>query len=248
MHTTYSDGQNTPEEMVREAIRLGLTKIGFSDHSFLSFDPDCCMSYDRYSAYQDEIRTLKEKYQDSIEILCGIEQDFFSDHPAEGFDYIIGSVHFILCDDTYVCIDFSNEQGASTLSAAAEKYFDGDMYALMGRYFETVADVVQTTGADLIGHFDIAAKTNPAFHLFDPSDPRYISAWKQAADRLLAEEVPFEVNLSKIICGYDTEPYPSKEILRYLRENEARLIYTGDSHSVAQLNDFFHLVKKQLNR
>ena len=28
MHTVWSDGQNTPEEMVREAIRKGLEKRG----------------------------------------------------------------------------------------------------------------------------------------------------------------------------------------------------------------------------
>lgn len=246
MHTTYSDGQNTPEEMVREAIRLGLTKIGFSDHSFLTFDADYCMAYDRYQAYQDEIRALKEKFRDSIEILCGIEQDYFSDYPAEGFDYIIGSVHYILCGSEYVCIDFGGEQGAKILSDAADRYFRGDLYALMERYFETVADVVQTTGADLIGHFDIISKTNRAFSLFDPSNPRYVAAWKSAADRLLAEDVPFEINLSKIIGGYDAEPYPSEAIIQYLRENGARLICTGDSHSVTQLSAFAELAKERI--
>ena len=32
-HTVFSDGANTPEEMVLAAIDLGLESIGFSDHS-----------------------------------------------------------------------------------------------------------------------------------------------------------------------------------------------------------------------
>ena len=28
MHTVFSDGKNTPEEMVQEAIRLGLDTVG----------------------------------------------------------------------------------------------------------------------------------------------------------------------------------------------------------------------------
>ena len=32
-HSTFSDGANTPEEMVQTAISLGMTALGFSDHS-----------------------------------------------------------------------------------------------------------------------------------------------------------------------------------------------------------------------
>ena len=35
MHTVFSDGKNTPEEMVQEAIRRGLDTVGISDHSHL---------------------------------------------------------------------------------------------------------------------------------------------------------------------------------------------------------------------
>ena len=37
-HTRFCDGKNTAEEMVNAAIRLGLSKIGFSCHSFTPFD------------------------------------------------------------------------------------------------------------------------------------------------------------------------------------------------------------------
>ena len=33
MHTIWSDGTNTAEEMVQEAIRKGLETVGISDHS-----------------------------------------------------------------------------------------------------------------------------------------------------------------------------------------------------------------------
>ena len=31
-HTTFCDGKNTPEEMVRAAIALGMDSLGFSGH------------------------------------------------------------------------------------------------------------------------------------------------------------------------------------------------------------------------
>ena len=36
IHSTFSDGANTPEEIVQEAINRQMTTIGFSDHSYLS--------------------------------------------------------------------------------------------------------------------------------------------------------------------------------------------------------------------
>ena len=40
VHTTFSDGKNTPEEIVLEAIRRGMDTIGFSDHS-LGYEIPC---------------------------------------------------------------------------------------------------------------------------------------------------------------------------------------------------------------
>ena len=57
MHTVFSDGKNTPEEMVQEAIRLGLDTVGISDHSHL--DP-CGMTLEASEEYRKEIARLKE--------------------------------------------------------------------------------------------------------------------------------------------------------------------------------------------
>ena len=35
-HTTYTDGKNTPEEVVLEALARGFDSVGFSEHSYLS--------------------------------------------------------------------------------------------------------------------------------------------------------------------------------------------------------------------
>ena len=38
-HTVYSDGKDTPEDIILEALRLGCSAIGFSDDSYTAFDP-----------------------------------------------------------------------------------------------------------------------------------------------------------------------------------------------------------------
>ena len=68
-HTLFSDGKNSAEEMVCEAIRLGLKCIGFSDHSGVCYD-DCGMTEKTEEEYRAEIRRLKTEYAGRIKILC----------------------------------------------------------------------------------------------------------------------------------------------------------------------------------
>ncbi len=42
-HTTFCDGENSPEEMVLAAIDAGLPELGFSGHSHLEGEPDWTM-------------------------------------------------------------------------------------------------------------------------------------------------------------------------------------------------------------
>ena len=59
-HSTFCDGKDTPEETVLEAIRLGCPELGFSGHSYTSFD-DCCMSPEGTERYRAEIRRLRAR-------------------------------------------------------------------------------------------------------------------------------------------------------------------------------------------
>ena len=38
IHTNFCDGENTPEEMVKAAIRIGFTALGFTGHSPTPYD------------------------------------------------------------------------------------------------------------------------------------------------------------------------------------------------------------------
>lgn len=235
-HTTFSDGKNTPEEMVLSAIEKGLKTIGISDHSVTAFDSSYCMKAEQISDYIKEIERLKEKYRDKIEVLCGIEQDLYSQKVDYKFDYIIGSVHYIKVQDNYVPVDSS----AQALKDAAEKYFGGDIFPLIEEYYRTVSTVAVETGADIIGHFDLITKFQEKEPLFDENDERYINAWKSAVDKLIKADIPFEINYGAISRGYRTTPYPSKDIQEYIIKKGGRFIYSSDSHSadaIANFND-----------
>ena len=223
MHTIWSDGTNTAEEMVQEAIRKGLETVGISDHS--SGDP-CGMTLEQSADYRAEIAALKEKYAGQIRVLCGLERDYFTDDFAD-YDYTIGSVHWLaMPDGHHVPVDYMAEK----LREGADRYFGGDFYALAEAYYAMMAKVVEVTKCDIIGHFDLITKFIEQDPAFDTNHPRYVKAWQQAADELLKTGKPFEVNTGAISRGYRTAPYPAKEIRDYIRAHGGKLILSSDSH------------------
>ncbi|MBQ9757687.1 MAG: histidinol-phosphatase [Clostridia bacterium] len=227
IHTNLCDGIDSPEDMVLEAIKLKMTRLGFSGHSYTDFDASFCMSQENTLKYADEIKTLKEKYKDKIEILCGIEQDYFSKAPTFSPDYVIGSVHYVKSGDNILSIDESEE----SFRQIAKDFYDGDYYAMAEDYFSLVGDVVRKTNADIIGHFDIITKFNEGNKLFDTQNPRYVKAATDAIDKLLPFGIPFEINMGAVARGYKTEPYPERSLLSYIQSRGGKVILSSDSHS-----------------
>ena len=224
MHTTFSDGKNTPEEMVQEAIRKGLDTVGISDHC--PGDPSG-MSLEDTAGYRAEIDRLKQKYAGQIRVLCGMEQDMLTKDFGK-YDYTIGSVHWLtMPDGHHISVDWTPEK----LREGAAKYFGGDMIALAEAYYETVSRVADVTGCDIIGHFDLVTKFTETDPAIDTRDPRYVQAWQRAADILLKTGKPFEINMGAMARGYRTEPYPAKDIRDYIRAHGGKLIMSSDAHA-----------------
>ena len=63
VHSTWSDGKNTPEEIAREACARGVRRLGFSDHVYAPYDTDCCMKQGAAAAYRREIAGLKAEVE-----------------------------------------------------------------------------------------------------------------------------------------------------------------------------------------
>lgn len=228
VHTCYCDGKDTPEDIVKEALSLGMTKLGFSGHSYTPFDLEPCMSPEGTEQYNAEIHRLKSKYHGQIEILCGIEQDYYSPMSTEGYDFVIGSVHYIKCGGEFRHVDNTRAMLAQTI----REYFNGDAYALAEEYYRLEADVVAKTHADIIGHFDLLTKFDERDgHIFDEENERYITASCRALDTLLKTGRPFEINTGAISRGYRTTPYPSVKILKYIAQHGGSVILSSDSHN-----------------
>lgn len=227
IHTNLCDGKDTPEDIVLAAIDKGFDTIGFSGHSPLGSEY-WCMSEENTTVYNSEIQRLKEKYNDKIEIFRGLEQDYYSETVnKEDYDYIIGSVHGLKVSGGFVFMDDT----AGALLKGIDEHFCGDPLLLAEKYFETLSDVVNKTGADIVGHFDLLLKFQESNPLFDTNHPRYINAAKSAVDKLSLSGVLFEVNTGAMSRGYRSTPYPEKQILSYLKEKGCDVILTSDCHN-----------------
>ena len=229
-HTAFCDGRDAPEDLVLEALRLGCPALGFSGHSHVPFD-DCCMSVSGTEEYKNTVAALKKKYAGRIKLLLGVEQDYFADLPADGYDYVIGAAHYIYVDGGYYAVDESREKQLRLVNG----HFGGDFYALAESYFDMVGRLYEKTRCDIVAHFDLVTKFNEGGALFDTAAPRYRRAALGALEKLLRTPAAFEINTGAIARGYRTEPYPEPFILREIVKSGARVILSSDCHRREQL-------------
>ncbi len=98
VHTTWSDGLHSLEQMCARAQELGYHYIGITDHSKAAFYANG-LQPDRVLAQWEAIDLLNQKMQD-FRILKGIECDIlndgsldYDDNLLDRFDFVIASVH-----------------------------------------------------------------------------------------------------------------------------------------------------------
>ena len=226
MHTLYCDGADTPRDMVEAARAKGLTTVGVLAHSFVAFDEECRIELEDIPKMKAELLSLKEQYRGQMNVLFGIEADYYGIHEPNEYDYVIGSVHYLHKGGRHLPIDLSEESLAET----CDRYFGGDYLALAEEYYRLVGDVKQKTTCDIVGHLDLITKFNRDGALFDTNNERYIKAWRGAVDRLLSERAVFEINTGAMSRGYTDAPYPAREIIEYIKARGGRFILSSDAH------------------
>ena len=223
-HTTYCDGKGTAEETVLAAIEKGMTALGFSGHAYTPFDASYCMSLEDTAKYRAEINRLKQKYAGQIDIYCGLEMDYFSEADTNGFDFLIGSVHYVKKNGAFLSVD------GCAFQENVHCGYHGDYYAFAEDYFALVSRVAEKTKADIIGHFDLITKFNEGEKLFSESNPRYEKAWDAALRALIPSGKPFEINTGAMQRGYRSSPYPAVPILKKIQEYGGKIIISSDCH------------------
>lgn len=222
-HTTLCNhATGTMEQYVEQAIKQGTDIFGFSDHAPMDFDTKYRMGFDDMMRYEDNIKRLKDKYQDKIEILSAYEVDFMS-HVSlmdsrvleADVDYLIGSVHFI---DKW---GFDNPEFIG-------EYKSKNIDEVWHKYFDTVVDMVKSGLFDIVGHMDLIK----VFKFFPDADIGTFVA--PVLKEIQKSDMTVELNSA----GYRkpvAEPYPSTSILKKMYEMNIPITFGADAHSVDQV-------------
>ncbi len=98
VHSVYSDGSNTLEEIIAMGRRFGYSYIGISDHSQSAFYANG-LKPGRLKRQMEEIDRLNEKNSDIV-LLKGVESDIlrdgsldYEDSLLEQLDFVVVSIH-----------------------------------------------------------------------------------------------------------------------------------------------------------
>lgn len=244
-HSTWCDGKDSPEEVVRSAVAKGFAEIGFSSHSMLPEDStDWVLTPDKAPAYAAEIRAVAERFAGSISVLCGVEADYVRGgaRPDRGVyapiapDYVIGSVHFVVADDgCRVPVDHSPD----LLAEGIRGHFGGSAERFVRAYFEQEREMASRFDFDIVGHPDLVRKFNAKYRYFDEEAGWYREELERTADALAGSGKIVEVNTGAISRGWLDDAYPSAEFRRVLRKRGARFILSSDAHAADSLDCAF---------
>ena len=241
-HTVFSDGKNTPEEMIAYAEKTGIDVLGISDHEYTPMQTSFCISLNDRKRYVDTINDLKDKTK--VKLYLGIERDYFSPENEFKYDYVIGSVHSILKNGEYIDVDHSEE----IMEENIKRLYNGNYLEYIKDYYTLVKNIADKTKCDIIGHFDLVCKFNENNKYFDENSDDYKMIVLDAAETIANKCEFVEINTGAMHRGYRTRQYPDNFIIEYFKNKNVKLILSSDSHSAETLCYQFENIKKYIDK
>ncbi|WP_077214256.1 histidinol-phosphatase HisJ [Bacillus dakarensis] len=258
IHTPYCPhGTNDSlEQYVETAIRLGFSEISFTEHAplpegFIDTTPqqDSAMDIKDLPRYFEEIDQLKSKYKDKIKINTGLEVDYiegfeeqttsFLNQYGERLDDAVLSVHFLKSENSYDCLDYSPEYFGNMIQhyGSVEKIYE--------QYYRTL---LKSINADLgpykpkrIGHITLVKKFQKKF----PAAYEFKDELMQILYCIKVNGYELDYNgagTAKPLCR---EPYPPLWIAEEASKLDIPLVYGSDAHQLKDLKQGFHEMFKQ---
>ncbi|GIO11082.1 histidinol-phosphatase [Cohnella xylanilytica] len=241
-HDRCGHADGVIEDYIKAAIEAGMTVIGISDHSpyFAHEDdhpnPKIAMARSEFPRYVEEVLRLKDKYKDRIEVLLGVESDFFPEHidlyrseyERYPFDYIIGSVH--------------QTRGISIFNRNRWKNLDKSLHTGEKKhYYELIRQSAHTGLFQVLGHIDAMKGYYPAFSEIPGAEREIDEALKAVADN----DIAIEINTSgktKDAGGW----YPSDAILERALRFGVDVTFGSDAHVPSRVGDEWEQVRARL--
>lgn len=239
-HDRCGHAKGKIRDYIEAAIERGFNMIGISDHSpyFTSehdqLHPGIAMAKSSFPDYVGEILRLREEYKGKIDVLLGVESDFFPDHinlyrnqyQQYPFDYIIGSVHHV--------------NGTSIFDKNRWDHLtEQERVQTKEAYYRLIEQSARSGLFQILGHIDAMKGFYPAFSAIETP------AVERALKVIAGNNVAIEINTSGKMkdCG---GWYPSDEILEMALHYGAKVTFGSDAHDPERVGDDFEAVRQHL--
>lgn len=229
-------------DYIESGIEKGLTIIGISDHTpYFSSNEDhpypyISMATSQFPEYVAEVLKLKKEYSGKIDVLLGIEADFFPEHVATyrtyfaryPFDYIIGSVHHV---DGVSIFNKTRWDGLSSQEKIRTKE----------TYYTLIEQSARSGMYQILGHIDAMKGYYPEFSSIQTVAVEHTL-------KIIAQcDIAIEINTSgktKYVGGW----YPSDDILERALHHGVKITFGSDAHDPHRVGDDFELVKARIKQ
>ena len=262
-HSIYSDGKSQPREIVEEAIRQGLTTIGFSEHSPLPFDNTFSVKSADMPSYVAEIAQLKEEFKDQIDIYCALEADYLTG-VSEPFavtkekyhlDYLIGGVHLVV-DKVPEHVKgpalsekiwFIDGPKWEVYDEGLQKFFVGDIRRAVCRFFEQSNEMIENEQFDIIAHFD-KIKMHNRDRYFQEDEPWYRKLALETLDLIREKGLVMEINTRGIYKKRYNGFYPSPWLMEEACKMSVPAIISADAHHFSEITLEFEAAEEALKK
>ena len=222
MHTPlcrHATGE--PVEYARQAIAVGLTEIGFSDHSPMARDnfDNWRMNFSQLDEYVEKVRKAQRDFP-QLTIRLALEVDYLPGHEdwirdlaaRHPWDYFIGSVHYV--SDNW---DIDNP-------AKLSEWKNRDAFEVWSAYFDRLTMAAESKLFEIIGHAVLPKKfghrpTRDCASLYE----RFLAAAKKS-------DCAIELNTAGLRkeCR---EIYPSRQILELAFQTGVPITFGSDAHA-----------------
>ena len=221
MHTPlcrHASGE--PDDYARQALKTGLSEIGFSDHSPMRRDDfdNWRMRFDQLDEYVEKVRRAQKNFP-RLTIRLALEVDFLPGHEdwirelaaRHSWDYFIGSVHYV--SDSW---DIDNP-------AKLSEWKKRDAFEVWQIYFERLALAAESKLFEIIGHADLPKKfgIRPAQDC-TPLYKKFLDAAKKSGCAIELNTAGLRKDCKEI--------YPGPEFLRLAFQKGVPITFGSDAH------------------
>jgi histidinol-phosphatase (PHP family) len=242
IQTIYCDGENNVEDLILEAINRGFKSIGFSSHCPMPVENTYCMKYEQLAQYCQEVRTLKIKYRNEIQIYLGMEVDYIENviSPAspivqfQQLDYTIGTVHFLWGKEGNKV--YQLDIGTTHFLHTVKEGFHSNPAALIRSYFSAIRRMVETSKPTIVGHFDLIKMHHNGYVVFDSNTEFYENEVEKTLRVIKDNNAILELSTRSFYKGLTSDFCPSAAILKQALAMQVPITVTTDAHKLSELD------------